>query len=485
MEPTGHNMKPAGFTSASHSLAGVGPEGVAGLLSATSDISLVIDSRGTIQDVAFSSADLARELPRLVPGAKWPDTVTIESRIKIEETIAEANGKAPSRWRQINFPVKGGADIPVRISAMRFADGKIIVVGRELRAMAHLQQRLAEAQQAMEREYARIRNAEKRYRLLFQLASEPVIVVDASSLRVIETNPSAGHLIGKDPRKLAGAIFNELFEDVSQQAVQSFAAALRVTPRVDNVHVELTGSREPVLLSGSLFRQDSASLLLVVLTKLAGRSEKLPADKVCLLQAVENSPDGYVVTDQKGRIVTCNSSFVDLVQAATVEQVRGESLERWIGRPAVDMEVLFANLRSHGSVRQYSTIVRGEFGAMEDIEVSGALVQDAAEPRYAFAMRAAGPRSHDSREKLGGRELPKTAEQFTELVGRVPLKSLVRETTDLIERLCIEAALELTKDNRASAAEMLGLSRQGLYAKLRRYGLGDLDGETDGVDFNE
>ena len=49
----------------------------------------------------------------------------------------------------------------------------------------------------------------------------------------------------------------------------------------------------------------------------------------------------------------------------------------------------------------------------------------------------------------------------------------MRETTDVIEKLCIEAALELTGDNRASAAEMLGLSRQSLYSKLRRFGLGD------------
>jgi len=59
----------------------------------------------------------------------------------------------------------------------------------------------------------------------------------------------------------------------------------------------------------------------------------------------------------------------------------------------------------------------------------------------------------------------------------VPLKELVRESTDLIERLCIEAALELTGDNRASAAELLGLSRQSLYVKLRRYGLGDVAAE--------
>ena len=77
------------------------------------------------------------------------------------------------------------------------------------------------------------------------------------------------------------------------------------------------------------------------------------------------------------------------------------------------------------------------------------------------------------------RPVARSVEQLNELVGRVPLKNLVRETTDLIERLCIEAALDLTRDNRASAAELLGLSRQGLYAKLRRYGLGDLEGEDD------
>lgn len=76
-------------------------------------------------------------------------------------------------------------------------------------------------------------------------------------------------------------------------------------------------------------------------------------------------------------------------------------------------------------------------------------------------------------------ELPRSVEQLTELVGRVPLKDLVRETTDVIERLCIEAALELTNDNRASAAEILGLSRQSLYVKLRRYGLGDLGAEPE------
>jgi Bacterial regulatory protein, Fis family len=76
------------------------------------------------------------------------------------------------------------------------------------------------------------------------------------------------------------------------------------------------------------------------------------------------------------------------------------------------------------------------------------------------------------------RELPHSAAELAGLIGRSSLRELVRETTDVIERLCIEAALKLTGGNRATAAEMLGLSRQSLYAKLRRHGVGD--GAPDG-----
>ena len=57
-----------------------------------------------------------------------------------------------------------------------------------------------------------------------------------------------------------------------------------------------------------------------------------------------------------------------------------------------------------------------------------------------------------------------------------PLKDLVRETTDIIERLCIEAALQLNDNNRASSADMLGLSRQSLYVKLHRHGIEEKGG---------
>jgi DNA-binding NtrC family response regulator len=58
-----------------------------------------------------------------------------------------------------------------------------------------------------------------------------------------------------------------------------------------------------------------------------------------------------------------------------------------------------------------------------------------------------------------------------DLVGSAPLKDIVAATTDVVEKMCIETAVELTDNNRVAAAEMLGLSRQSLYVKLRKYGL--------------
>jgi len=100
-------------------------------------------------------------------------------------------------------------------------------------------------------------------------------------------------------------------------------------------------------------------------------------------------------------------------------------------------------------------------------------VQNGGEPSYGFAIRAISRRvtTQPPATATAPRAFPKSLEQIIELIGRVSLKDLVREATDVIERLSIEAALTMTGDNRASAAEMLGVSRQSLYVKMRRHGL--------------
>ena len=176
-------------------LGAADPETFGALLTACCDIVIVLDKAGVILDVAFGSADLAREAYQDWIGRSLAETVTIESRPKIAELLRDASPHEISRWRQINYPARRGPDIPVRLAVIRQGpDERVIAVGRDLQAMASLQQRLADAQQSMEREYARIRAVEKRYRLLFHMASEAVLIVDLSNGRVAEINPAAGAL---------------------------------------------------------------------------------------------------------------------------------------------------------------------------------------------------------------------------------------------------------------------------------------------------
>jgi transcriptional regulator PpsR len=126
--------------------------------------------------------------------------------------------------------------------------------------------------------------------------------------------------------------------------------------------------------------------------------------------------------------------------------------------------------------------MRGEYGALAEVEVSAVALTDGDDkPSFGFAIRNVEKRL-SAAAAPSPRELPRSVAQLTELIGRVPLRDLVRETTDVIEKLSIEAALELTGDNRASAAEMLGLSRQSLYVKLRRFGLAEHAAEGEAAD---
>ena len=74
------------------------------------------------------------------------------------------------------------------------------------------------------------------------------------------------------------------------------------------------------------------------------------------MKLMESAPDAFVVTGADGRIITANAAFLELAQLPTEEQARGEPLDRWLGRPGVDLDILIANLRQRGSVRLFASL---------------------------------------------------------------------------------------------------------------------------------
>ena len=469
------------FTTPKKTLGNLDAEAAGSLIAASADVTLIVDAKGVVRDFAFQNEELSAALVHGEGwvGRRWIDTVTPESRQKIVSLLAQVASTAPTRWRQVNHPAPGADDVPVTYSAVPLGDdGRVVAFGRDLRAVSALQQRLVSAQHSLERDYSKLQYGEMRYRVLFQLSSEAVLVVDAGSMKVIESNPAADRLFENAAGRLGAKIFPDAFDSRSSPAVHSLLTSVRVAGRSDDVRAHLAAGTGEVVVAASLFRQENTTFFLVRVTRVHEETvaAMLPKVKSKLLKVVENAPDGFVVTGEDGLIVSANAAFLEMAELATEELALGESLERWFGRSGVDLDVIIANLRERGSMRLFATTLRGEFGATSEVEISAVSVMNGGHPCYGFAIRNIGRRIPlDTR---AGRELPRSVGQLTELIGRVALKDLVRESTDMIEKLCIEAALELTGDNRASAAEMLGLSRQSLYVKLRRYGLGDLSPET-------
>ena len=439
-------------------------------LVAACDIAILVDDRGIIENVTLGAPDLADHGVNDWPGQRWADTVLPENRVKIDAMLAGDGDQ--SRWRQVNHPSSSG-DVPIRYLAIETGEqGRILAVGRDMRAAAVQQQRLLRAQQAMERDSLQLRQLEARYRLLFDSAQDAIVVIDATSRRVTDINPAARRLSGLGTAAIDGAAFTTLVAAADRESVSAQLGSIAAAAQSHPSRVTLANGTL-CLMSATLFRQDRSSFLLVRLRPLEDRSST--SSERPLLEVLERMPDAFVLSDASLNIIVGNGAFLDLVHALRRDDIVGEPMSRFIGRPGIDLATLEQQLAEHGTVRNFATIVRTTDGRDEDVEVSAVTSVEGGEMRHGFSIRSTSRRVVTA---IDDRQLPRSVEQLTELVGRVSLKEIVRESTDLIERLCIEAALTYTADNRASAAEILGLSRQSLYSKLHRHGLGNL-GEPD------
>jgi transcriptional regulator PpsR len=467
------------FQSPTRAVGALDGEDVARLLAAAADVAVILDESGVVRDIAFGHNDLPKLGLADWLGHPFVETVTPESRPKLRELLADCARDGAARPREVTHPVSSGISVPMRYAVARVGrDGRMIALGQDLRVVGRLQQRLVELQNTLGAENLRARFAETRFRLIFQTATDATLLVDGNGYRILDANPAALVLLGATAGATIGSGLPSLLATDDLPVIHEHLATARAAGKAEPVTCQLSGDGRPVSLVSTLMRQGKGVQLLVRLS-VPGQRLTAPVDSASqLATAALALPEALVVVDRNQIVVEANAAFLALASIGNESLARGHPLSRWLGRQGVDMNVLASNLREHGVVRGFVTLLRGEHGGEEEVEITAVTLTESGQPLHAFLIRSAAPvRAADGETR---RELPHSVERITELVGRVPLKDLVRDTTDVIEKLCIEAALKLTGDNRASAAQMLGLSRQSLYAKLRRYGFDAQDEEEGG-----
>lgn len=444
---------------------------LAQLIGVASDIALVITHQGNVQSVSVGWDELAVLGCSDWIGRPWADTVTSESRIKITDMLASPSNGQRGRWRQVNHPSSQGREIPLEYTVLQINDKLLLALGRGMEAVASLQQRLIESQQKLERDYQRLRHMEGKSRILFETATEPSFTVDGATQRVLELNPSAQTLLGQGTKRLQDRDVLECFEPASHDEVLSLLRMAQATGRVEMGRARVLDHDKEVTLSAKAYPSDQGAQVLLRCLGQESRphQDSQESDRAWMQEALERAPDGWILADRQGVIVSANAEFLSQMGAISLAQLQGQPLERWLERGSVDWGVLQTNVRQLGYVRNFATELKTFSGMNLAVEITALTLSDPQANWMLYVHDIHRLRQANSPAKAAG--MADSVAQLAQLVGRMPMKDIVGETNEMIERMCILAALDLTRNNRASAAEMLGLSRQSLYVKLRRFGL--------------
>lgn len=313
------------------------------------------------------------------------------------------------------------------------------------------------------------------------------IVADLSDIAVVLDEQGVVrdvHYAGAAPEGLgAGEWQGRPFADTaarsSRGAADRLLAQLRDGGHVRNEIIVHAGQRQNFVV-----RYGGASLQQGTL--LLGRAVEQPGDTdfktlfeagaadatpTLLADMLRLGSDPVVMVDDGGRILWANDAFRAAAEISMVGQIEGrffDDLVVW--REATDLSSLMADASMAGTAGPAAATLRGDAGGSMPVSLSVTRLEQAG--RRTFGLVARRDLSPTIATGKADSVMPDIA-ALLDQAGSLPLKGLVRETSDMIERQCLLAALRLSNNNRTAAAKALGISRQALYLKLERFGIGE------------
>lgn len=450
----------------------IGPDVLGGIIAKASDLSIVISEDGRVLSVLVNP-----DHPSFGRLDKWEghnirEFLTIESVPKLDTQLTRfMQGDEGQNRIELNHTDEAELEFPIRYSFHTIGpDGAILMLGRDLRPIAEMQQQLVKTQLALERDYEAQREFDTRFRVLMEAGREAFVFVNQSTGRIAEVNAVAATMLDDTIENLTGSPFSARFDGRRKGDLVASLAANALGDPPHSITVSTRGRRS-VVLHPTAFRAAGERMLLCRITS-EGEDEAPTDDLTENISALyQEGTDSIVFTDEFGIMKAANDSFLGLVDSAHLSAVRSRAFSDFLARGAVDLKVLIENARRTGQMRHYATRLVSEYGGQVPVEISATWLNDRAHPVVAFVIRDAS--RADAMRKASGTMSDDGVASVMELVGSASLKEIVSETTDVVEKMCIETAVELTNNNRVAAAEMLGLSRQSLYVKLRKYGLID------------
>lgn len=445
------------------------------LIEQACDIAVVVDVQGVVTGISVNSESASLGCLDHWVGRPFDDFLTEESTSKFHDRIARMRADAAlvPRPIEINHIDNAKWEFPIRYTLHRIADtGAILMLGRDMQPFAEVQQRLVREQMARERDQQKLRGIETYFRVVLEASDTPMALVDPETGKISDLNSAAAEVMGGKADLLTGSAIAQAFEGRRRSEFMDALKSAASSDERKGVEVVARRNGRVITICPQFFRASGDLVLLcrmVTLDDVEAGGQELAGT---LSSLFSSTTDAIVLMDTKGFIREANEAFLVMTDAAQLRDIKDQSFSEFLSRGAVDLKLILENTIKSGRMRSYSAQIKSVVGTRVPVEISAAhLRQRGGDMGVGLIIRDVTPTEQGAAMDSTAMVSDDAMKNVMELVGTASLKELVSATSDVIEKMCIETAVQMTGNNRVAAAEMLGLSRQSLYVKLRKHGL--------------
>lgn len=409
-------------------------------------------------------------------GRPFKNFLTVESKEKLDLRIEamKADPDLVPRALELNHVDNAAWEFPIRYTMHRVYGGdgdEWLLLGRDMQPIAEVQQRLVAEQTARERDQQRLRGEQTFFHVILEASETPLVLVEPGKGRIRNLNSAAALLLGTKPDTLTGSSLAQAFDGRRREELIEAMRSAAGSREAKGIDLVARRNERDLKLYPEFFRAAGELYLLCRLFSADGDAGTAAESAQVMGALYAATSDAIAITDNKGVIRDANEAFLTIADAAQLRDVRESNLSEFFVRGTVDMKLMLEAAAKQGVVGNYATQMVSIVGTRSSVDVSVARLRDpGGDLGFGFIIRNTTPNETIDSE-VAAVVSDDAMRNVMDLVGTASLKELVSATSDVIEKLCIETAVQLTGNNRVAAAEMLGLSRQSLYVKLRKHGL--------------
>ena len=235
---------------------------------------------------------------------------------------------------------------------------------------------------------AALRASEERYRLLFEMESAAVVLVDSETLQLVDVNIAAVQMYGYPRDELMRLTATDLSNEPESTApsIRNGKGTLTIPLRW---HRRKDGTIFPVEITANRLELDGRQIVLATIRDITERkrAEQALRDSEAQYRAIFNaSADALVLRDAGFRIVDVNATY-EAMSGYTRDTVVGN--DRVFANPPADAEAIRAlHARAlAGEPIVFETTLLRQDGARYDLELRGVPIQHRGAPHVLYMGR--------------------------------------------------------------------------------------------------